>query len=105
MKTKIFFREGLDRQIGDLPVGLVMRTIDKSSMARSGEPGRCSLLESAKNRKLVSLPGVEDDRGFDTRHAGPIGELIECEILEMLRVAHDDMHDQIVTAGDQEGRT
>src|ERR1700761_9685486 len=105
MKTKIFFREGLDRQIGDLPVGLVMRTIDESSMARSAQPGACSLLESAKNRKLVSLPGVEDDRGFDTRHAGPIGEPIEREILEMLCVAHDDMHDHVVTPRNQEGRT
>lgn len=53
----------------------------------------------------MSLPGVEDDRGLDTRHTRPIGELIEREILEMLRIAHDNMHDQIVAPRDQEGRT
>jgi hypothetical protein len=41
---------------------------------------------------------IENDRGLDARDAWPVGELVERQILEMLCIAHDDMHDQIMAA-------
>src|SRR6516225_6366806 len=52
-----------------------------------------------KDRELVPAAGLVDDRGLDAGDPGPARELVEGEVLQMLRIPHDHVHHDVVTAG------
>ena len=52
-----------------------------------------------KDRELIATAGLVDDRRLDAGDPGPARELVEGEVLQMLRIPHDDVHYDVVTAG------
>ena len=52
--------------------------------------------------QLVPDPGLVNDRRLDAGHPGPIGEAIECKVLQVLHIAGDDMNYKIPPSGDEE---
>src|SRR4029078_1187487 len=52
-----------------------------------------------KDGELVATAGLVDERGLDAGDPGPARELVEGEVLQMLRIPHDDVHYDVVTAG------
>lgn len=48
--------------------------------------------------------GVEDQRRLDPCHAGPVGQAVEGEVLEVPRIPDDDMDHHVVASADQPGR-
>src|SRR5262249_60525303 len=55
-----------------------------------------------EDRQLVAAAGLKDDRCFDTGDPRAVREVVEGEVLQMLRVPHDDVHHDIVTACHEE---
>ena len=52
----------------------------------------------------MPAPAIENDRGLDTGNAGAVREAVEGQILQVGHVAGNDVDDDIVAPGDQEGR-
>src|SRR5215470_12335319 len=52
-----------------------------------------------KDRELVATAGLVDDRRLDAGDPGPARELVEGEVLQMLRIPHHHVHHDVVTAG------
>ena len=50
----------------------------------------------------MTPPRVIDDRGFDPRDTGAVGELVERQVLQMRSVAGYDMHDHVPAPAEQE---
>ena len=66
---------------------------------RRGKGGR--LLQLGQ---LVPDPRLVNDRRFDAGHSRPAGKAVERQVFEVLHIARDDMHDEIVASGNQERR-
>lgn len=85
MQTQNFVLVSLAVNEGDgshLKAALSMRTV-------------ADLSQFPEHWQLMPAFRVEDERRLDARHARPAGQAVEGEILEMRRVADDDMDDDV----------
>src|SRR5260370_31007441 len=71
------------------------------SSSLSNEARATNSILHLKDRELVATAGLVDDRGLDAGDPGPARELVEGEVLQMLRIPHDHVHHHVVTAGPQ----
>src|SRR5262245_14746570 len=58
----------------------------------------CSPCRDLEDREFVAAAGLEDDRCLDARDTRSVCKSVEGEVLQMLRVPHDNMNHNIVTA-------
>src|SRR5258708_40060897 len=73
------------------------------SSSLSNEARATNSIFHLKDRELVATLGLVDDRGLDAGDPRPARELVEGEVLQMLRIPHDHVHHDVVTAGHEEG--
>jgi hypothetical protein len=69
------------------------------------EPGvlrTCLRPRIPQQGKLMPDAGLIDDGCLDAGHSRPISETVESQVFQMLHVACDNVHHQVVAPGDQE---
>lgn len=59
-------------------------------------------MRAAEHRQRRLLLVFEDQVGFDLRYLGAGGEMVECQVAQMVGVAHRHVDEEVEGAGDVE---